>query len=527
MTIKPLVHRHAEDAAFYWSRFNEGSLLSGHDARTQARFETLLLGNLEGLRVAQLESGVTERSGTVSQLGLAGWDATWQRVQKWRTADEAFVCGVIALEDAHAPASTDLNPPRGANSLLLQLEAAASAQFNKTATLTNAGERSIAQGLTSAAVWLPWATVQGTVYAWARSPDPVLRRCAVAACALHRIAAGHALQAWLLDPHPLVRARALKAVGELGQTTLAPQLLEVLQETAGDRHAPDPHHCRYWAAWSLCLLGRSEGIEPLANFATVASAPHLLHSALAALGQVMPKAQLRDAITAALARSAGGESRTAALNLRIALTAIRYSGDLGWLGTLVKVMQHFTQEDALEAFFKDAQSNPARLAADVFAHLTGERISEQLWMAAPEEPDDGEGRTGREDDQYHDHGPTSQAPVGLAAHSPSNPNMPAERKQDPDDGMLWPDVQAVHARWTAHQTKLRDAAAQGDGNKVIAGKPLNAANAKSLLADVEATQLQRHHAALYLRCTQQSATLFDVRAPSPRQRLGVELATSQ
>jgi uncharacterized protein (TIGR02270 family) len=478
-----LLARHAEDAAFYWSRYMEGTQSSLHDLRSLARFEFVLQGNLEGLRVAQQESCIVDAAGVLAQPGRAGWDAVWARVQKWKTADEAFVAGVLALEEAHALNHT--KPPFSPNLGLLQ--DLACDQFDDS---DGAGELDIARGLASAAAWLPWGTVKSIVFAWAQSEKPVLRRCALAACALQRLPAGDALVQWVHDPHALVRARALQAVGELGRDDLAPVLIEQLNTSAAhqqNRDVPDYWQAPYWAAWSLCLLGRSEGIASLSAWVTKQPGTRLSIDALAVLAQVMDPVQMSVSIHAMLQQPQ---------QLRHALAAIRYSGDVRWIDTLLQLMHEHTQPEPIKQFFAEPACNLARLAADVFAHITGARIGEQLWMQAPQEPDeDAEGAS-------YDHA--------------SSPSIPARRKQDPDDGLLWPDVPAIQSWWQAHRHSITSASPQA--SHYLAGLPLDAAHAKHMLADPQTTQLQRYHAALHLRCTQQSPTLFNTRAPLATQR---------
>jgi hypothetical protein len=207
----------------------------------------------------------------VQQAGSAGWEPAWNRLLKWKTADEAFVSSILALEEVHALApnedvretATQSSADLTYRARLAQIEKLACDQFDQS---DGAGELDIARGLASAAAWLPWLTVHGAVFSWANSAHPVLRRCALAACANARLPAGEALAHWLRDPHALVRARALRAVGELGRRDLLDAVREQLQLATDSYHptsAPDYWHCRFWAAWSLCILGQADGAEPL------------------------------------------------------------------------------------------------------------------------------------------------------------------------------------------------------------------------------------------------------------------------
>jgi uncharacterized protein (TIGR02270 family) len=464
--IPRLLRRHAEDAAFYWARRMQAARSSQHDLRSLGRFEFLLQANLEGLRVAQRHSAAAP-----GRVGAAGWQPTWARTQMWKTADEAFVSSVLALETAAAQAAEQPAAPP----MLQELEELALVQHEQ-----DANERLVAQGLTSAAAWLRWEQVAGTVQRWALSSQPLLRRAAIAACALQRIPAGAALAQWLDDPEPLVRTRALRAVGELARADLAGALLEVLKRDGASEAE------QIEAAWSLCLVSAREpalgeraaaiGLRVLSSWSqpgsTIGNTRHLAVWALLA-----PTEQQHTAIEQALQDRA---------LWRRCLQAMRLTGDAHWLPWLLELMAHETSPPRVQAFFQEPASNLARLAGDVFAHIAGLRIGEQLWASAPE--------------------PTDEEDIA------SDPSIPAARKQDPDDGLLWPDVMALKRWWAAHCTHFEP------GQRYLAGQALNIGNALQRLADAQATQQQREHAALFLHVRTHTPMLFDVGAALPRQR---------
>jgi uncharacterized protein (TIGR02270 family) len=57
------------------------------------------------------------------------------------------------------------------------------------------------------------------------------------------------VSASLKDPYPIVRARALKACGELGRVEMLPAVAAQLDSSE--------EGCRFWATWSSLLLGRT------------------------------------------------------------------------------------------------------------------------------------------------------------------------------------------------------------------------------------------------------------------------------
>jgi len=501
--LKSLISRHAEDAAFYWARSSEGSLSGQHDVRSLRRFAGILEGNLEGLRVAQLEGRITvgQANQTVQANPQLGWQATWSRLSRWKTADESFASSVIALEAAAQDAS-----------LLSKVEELACDQYDDS----QGQDLDVARGLASAAAWLPWPVVQGAVMRWAQSKEPVLKRCSMSACALQRLPDSTSLGAWLDDPHAIVRERALKAVGELGRGDLQATLIAHLampNDAVLAANEP-PSQEQFWAAWSLCMLGRTEGVDTLVGWVDHPknqdkSLASRRMQAIAAASQVMPSHALDALIirwfeqTPFAADSLPAKQRN---SQRHALAAVRFSGDLRWLNTLLDLIVRETQTEAIEKWFTAPGSNLARSAADVYAHLTGAVIGESLWMHAPEPAEESEA------DHNHPH-----------AHDlESNPAIPLSHKHDPDDGLLWPQPEAMkawHAQHVASFAQLAEA-----GVTVVRGQDLNLQNAHQLIDDPLAGQLQRYHTALFLQAGQHTTTLIDVRVLNSSSPAAISMA---
>jgi hypothetical protein len=81
LTIKPLVRRHAEDAAFYWSQHANSLASPLMGVESLQRFSRLLGAHLDGLTVA----------------GVDGWREAFDALEKWHQPGEAFVCMNLAL----------------------------------------------------------------------------------------------------------------------------------------------------------------------------------------------------------------------------------------------------------------------------------------------------------------------------------------------------------------------------------------------------------------------------------------------
>ncbi len=85
--------------------------------------------------------------------------------------------------------------------------------------------------------WAGWRRriCKGTVQDFLQSESPFLRRLGIAACAVHRVDPGAVLAEAIEDPDAALRARALKAAGELGRA----DLLEALRAATARRRGRD------------------------------------------------------------------------------------------------------------------------------------------------------------------------------------------------------------------------------------------------------------------------------------------------
>jgi hypothetical protein len=79
--VLPLVHRHAQDAAFYWQLLDSAASATGLGARRAQHFSRLQWSHLEGLELA----------------GRTGLELSLQALQRWRKPGEAFAAFHTAL----------------------------------------------------------------------------------------------------------------------------------------------------------------------------------------------------------------------------------------------------------------------------------------------------------------------------------------------------------------------------------------------------------------------------------------------
>lgn len=173
--IGPLVHRHAEDAAFYWTLLDSSNRSIKLHLDRLEHFQIMLDAHLEGLSVARAE----------------GWDRAFAALEKWKKPGEVFACTWLAVQ---------LGEPEKTNALL---------------TALRRNPDGLLRGAISALAWLP-ASKRGTAIAeWVSdSADPVQHVAALRTIALtskNECDGTFSAGAFLKSPNPFVRAAACRA----------------------------------------------------------------------------------------------------------------------------------------------------------------------------------------------------------------------------------------------------------------------------------------------------------------------------
>jgi uncharacterized protein (TIGR02270 family) len=242
--------------------------------------------------------------------------------------------------------------------------------------------------------WTDRQYLQGIVRALLNSREPVRRLVGIATCAAHRADPGLQNGDWLRDPSSPVRAAALRAVGELGLTDLAPLTADWLGEEDTD--------CRFWATWSAVLLGAHETALSTLKVTGLNPGPNRARAFRLSL-----QAMSQDRAHEYLADLAHDESQ-----LRWVIQGSGIAGDPSYIPWLIR-------------HIKDAQY--ARVAGESLALLTALDINKSgAWLPRPENFE-----SGPNDD-------------------PDDPNV----EMDPDDGLPWPDPQKVEAWWQANEHRF-------------------------------------------------------------------------
>ena len=251
----------------------------------------------------------------------------------------------------------------------------------------------LSRGLVSALGWLPVESVLPFIGRMTVAGLPSVRRIGIAASAIGRHDPGASLADALQDEDLLLRARAARAVGELGRMDLLPQIRTFL--------AVDDVVVRYFAAWSGTLLGDDHSIAALRAFAIPGNGHAEDAVRTAARKMELP-------VATEWRRELAQNSAT----MRLAILCAGAIGDPASIPWLVEQM-----------------GNPesARVAGESFAVITGADIAyENLEDKKPE---------------GFEAGPTED---------PEDEDV----AMDADEDLLWPNVQLIKKWWDQRRDRF-------------------------------------------------------------------------
>ncbi len=346
--IESIVSRHAEEVAILWLLRERAVGRPNHSLRQLAQLDHRVEANIDGLRVA----------------GDPGWDLSLAAMEEGESG-EAFAAAVLALESGDG------------DRIRTVLEATVAAPQRLRA-------------LVSALGWLPYSQALPHARSLLASSSPALRRAGIAAFAIHRRNPGPTIHEALASDNAALRARALRAIGELG-------LLDLQISARSSLKAKDPA-CRFWGAWSNALVqGHKDAVSYLQDVAETGG----LFSERAA--------------QMAMIRLMPNEAKTW---LR------RLFRDLGQKRIAVIAACAFADPEAIP-FLIDQMKTPemARVAGESFCTLTGVRL-------------DYDKLEGQRPEQFQS-GPTD---------NPEDQDV----EIDPDENLPWPDPTLVQKWWDSH-----------------------------------------------------------------------------
>lgn len=347
--IQNILTQHVEEASFLWTLRDAAVRRPDYLLDEIAELDERVEAHLDGLRIA----------------GDPCWEVCAQAMADG-DAGEAFAAAVVALERGHA------------------------AEIDEVVKVA-AVKPDLGRGLVSALGWLPFERVKPFIRQFLEAEPPALRRVGLAAAAVHRREPPLALAPFLTDPDPGVKARALRAAGELG-------LLDYHRAASKQLAADDPH-VRYWAAWSGTLLGGD------------AKAVATLQAVMEEEGPYQERA-LQMALRRLDLPTARHWCRRALRQPEPTRLAILGAGVLGD-AELVSWLLEFMQLPPL-----------ARAAGEAFSMITGaDFVADNL---------------------------EGEAPKGFQAGPTDNPED-EDVAMDPDEDLPWPGPEAVRKWWDARR----------------------------------------------------------------------------
>lgn len=404
--LQDILEHHANELAFLWAQRDAAARAPHIDLRALAGFDERVEANVDGLRIAGNQGFAVARA--MMELGEPG---------------VAFAAALLAIE-------------RGDTKGL-------------AAAMEPADDPAMARALISAFGWAPEARAAlAAEPLLAPSAPPRHRVIGLAAFATHRRDAGGAILNSLLDQDAGVRARALRSAGEIGRRDLAPDLARALSD--------EDEACRFWAAWSLSLLG--EAFSPTL-WSFVESERYAMRAVAMAARRAGPDARALGRLEALSAR---------AEHARVAIAGAGALGDPGAVPWLLARME----DEAL-----------ARIAGEAFTMITGIAIEGEL-AAKPSKRRDG------------------------PSDDPADPSV----AMDPDMDRPWPAKAALAGAFRTRGAELRR------GQRYLLGQSISEGTTLRVLRD--ATQPLRAAAAIERSLLAPGRPLFEVRAPAFRQKVG-------
>ncbi|MDB5976448.1 MAG: hypothetical protein JWR07_3208 [Nevskia sp.] len=351
--IPTIIHQHIEESAIL--RNVRSVLLAAPHLKLHH------LGRLDDRLAAHLDS--------LAVAGEFGWKLCESALEKLGVG-EVFATTVRAIEDG--------------NSLGL----------DKLLALVEAAPESL-PGLISAFGWVSAQHLQGTIKNLLASDSVFQHQVGIAACAMHRVDPGAALDAALADADPSLRARGLRVAGQCGRRDLLAACVKAL--------ADEDAACRFWAARSAALLGeRGKALDILKSIALQAG-PAQARS-LALVLKLIDAGQA-NALLKVVAQDAS--------HIRYLIQGAGMAGDSHYVPWLIKQME---------------ESMLCRLAGESFTFITGLDLAYlDLERKPPENVE-----SGPNDD-------------------PNDDNV----AMDEDDSLPWPDRVKIQAWWDVNQQRFQ------------------------------------------------------------------------
>jgi len=219
--IESVVTQHVEESAFLWSQRDQAIGAPHYSLKNLAKLDGRVEAHVDGLRIA----------------GEPGWEICKEALGK-EEAGEMFAAAVLAFE---------------------------SGEDSRIEAVLEVGAKSyeLSRGLVSAFGWIPYDSISNILQRFLKDDSSFLQRLGVAGSAIHRQDPGALLGDFLESEDVLLRARALKAIGELRRQDF---LRRVKVSFSSEDLA-----FRFWAGWAGALLGERAALPILQQLALVPS----------------------------------------------------------------------------------------------------------------------------------------------------------------------------------------------------------------------------------------------------------------
>ena len=207
MVNREVVEQHAEDAAFLWLLRDDAVHAPNYNLKDLSDLDERVEANIDGLRVA----------------GDVGWEYC-EKGLEIEEPGEVFAAGVIAFE------GTD------------------ESRIQKVIDIACSAPE-LGRALGSVLGWLTFEQAKMRAEWLLRSENPKAKQIGLTGLAVHRQDPESFLVDAIASSDPNLKARALKAVGEIGKTNIISSLMDALSDT--------DETCKFYAAWSAARLGQA------------------------------------------------------------------------------------------------------------------------------------------------------------------------------------------------------------------------------------------------------------------------------
>ena len=353
ITVIPnIIDQHHEDSSFNWLLRNNAVNQPHYKLKDLMKLDERVEAHIDGLRIA----------------GDPGWEICREALACDETG-EVFTATVLAFESAI---------PNRMNAILNAVD----------------GNEELQRAWISALGWIDFQKVVKPVQKLINAKSPTLKYIGLTAHAIHRKDPGTLLAQYVHEENSIVRARAMKACGELGRRDLLYEILEHLNDS--------DQKCQFYAAWAAAVLGRFQSVSILRKIATQDGSHAEKACCMAA------RKMKTDEATAWLQQIGRKPNQ-----IRLAIIGSGALGDPAVIPSLIKTMQI---------------PELARPASEAFSMITGVDIAYE----------DLEG----------------DWPDGFEAGPTENPED-EDVEMDPDEDLPWPNPGLIQEWWGNNKNNFR------------------------------------------------------------------------